>query len=67
MPAIWERCPGCDDYVCNLHGRHAYDCPCPDLDTFIDLGVDPYVDAVTNPVVGAVEGEAPLPPSDKEA
>jgi hypothetical protein len=46
VPAIWTRCPGCEDYVCNIHDRHAYDCQCPDIDTFVAMGIDPYEDEV---------------------
>lgn len=46
MATIWERCGGCMDYVCNVHGRHAYDCQCPDIDTFLAFGIDPYTDEV---------------------
>lgn len=31
IPA-WIECPDCDDYWCNLHQLHAYDCNCPPLD-----------------------------------
>ena len=45
MP-MWDKCPGCDDYVCNQHGQHAYDCPCPDIDTFAAMNINPYLDKV---------------------
>jgi hypothetical protein len=46
MPFIWEKCPGCDDFVCNVHNQHAHDCQCPDIDTFLAMGIDPYMDEV---------------------
>jgi hypothetical protein len=46
---IWERCTGCDDYVCNVHRTHTHDCDCPDIDTMLLLGIDPYSDPVPEP------------------
>lgn len=66
MAPLWEKCPGCDDYVCNRHGRHAYDCECPDLEGFIELGIDPYVDPVTAPSAGVGAGEGPAPVDGQE-
>lgn len=39
---LWEQCECCDDYVCNMHGMHAYDCECPDIDAFMLLDIYPY-------------------------
>jgi hypothetical protein len=42
MRPMWEKCD-CEDYWCHLHGMHAHECCCPDVDTFIaDLGDMPY-------------------------
>jgi len=30
----WYKCDCCDDYMCRLHGVHAYDCDCPTIDEF---------------------------------
>lgn len=39
---IWERCNCCDDFICNLHEVHVYDCACPEIDVWIELTIDPY-------------------------
>jgi hypothetical protein len=42
-PAAWVKCPDCDDYWCTIHGLHAYDCLCPDIDTWVaQKGTLPY-------------------------
>lgn len=38
VPA-WEKCDACDDYFCNIHAVHAYDCQCPPIE---DWPVSPY-------------------------
>ena len=35
----WIRCPGCQDYWCRIHHRHAFECACPPIE---DWTVDPY-------------------------
>ena len=41
--AAWVKCPCCDNYLCNIHGGHAHDCACPDLECFEwATGLDPY-------------------------
>ena len=32
MVPVWERCPCCEDYWCNLHETHAFQCGCPPVD-----------------------------------
>lgn len=41
---VWSKpCPsGCDDWVCESHQLHVYECECPDLETFLDQGWNPY-------------------------
>jgi hypothetical protein len=41
VPA-WIPCPDCDDFFCTLHGSHVADCPCPDIDSWAQDGLDPY-------------------------
>ncbi len=36
---VWIPCPCCQDYWCTIHGRHAYECECPDI---AEWTVDPY-------------------------
>jgi site-specific DNA-cytosine methylase len=43
MPC-WTRCECCDDFACNIHRMHAYDCECPDIDGWVERwGTDPYL------------------------
>jgi len=39
MVPIWQRCQCCEDYWCNIHHMHAYDCDCPPIE---DFEVYPY-------------------------
>jgi DNA (cytosine-5)-methyltransferase 1 len=41
VPA-WVRCPLCEDFLCALHGGHAHECECPDIDGWCERGVYPY-------------------------
>ena len=34
MVPVWQRCDCCEDYWCNLHHMHAYDCDCPPVEEF---------------------------------
>lgn len=40
----WVRCECCEDFLCTIHGMHAYDCPCPDIDGWARRKIDPYTD-----------------------
>ncbi len=40
MPA-WIRCECCEDYLCTIHLRHAYECPCEEVS---EWSTDPYSD-----------------------
>lgn len=44
VPA-WRQCPDCDDVWCDIHGMHAYDCDCPDIDTWAEHDLFPYVES----------------------
>jgi|GEM_PF-6182638 len=37
----WVRCV-CGEWWCRVHDLHAFECDCPDLEGWEDLGVDPY-------------------------
>ncbi len=30
--APWTPCPCCENYLCNIHGTHAHDCPCSGIE-----------------------------------
>lgn len=40
--AAWVPCPDCDDYWCNIHGEHAYDCDCPGIEEWAEIDLSPY-------------------------
>lgn len=63
-PALWTECEACEDYICNLHDQHAFDCPCPAVEDFIGLGIDPYSTPTDDPRLARVRGEAPRPAGD---
>jgi hypothetical protein len=37
----WVKCPGCDSFFCTIHGKHAFECPCPSIDRWKK---DPYLE-----------------------
>jgi len=41
IPA-WSKCKCCDDFLCNIHGVHAHECECPDIEEWDRIGIDPY-------------------------
>lgn len=41
VPA-WVRCECCEDYICQVHGVHAFECSCPPIETWADSDSDPY-------------------------
>lgn len=44
IPA-WAPCQCCQDFICNIHGGHASECPCPALEDWDqELGINPYLD-----------------------
>ena len=45
---IWQPCPCCDNFLCAVHGGHAHDCECPDLETYDERGIDPYSGGATS-------------------
>ena len=57
MSPAWIPCPDCDDFFCTIHQEHVYDCACPELEAWIDRGVDPYEAG------GPGDGGASAPPS----
>jgi len=41
--AAWIPCPECEDMLCVIHGMHVYDCPCPDIEEWVEkAGRLPY-------------------------
>jgi hypothetical protein len=39
----WIRCPdGCDEWYCQRHGMHAFECDCSQLEDWTLAGDDPY-------------------------
>ena len=51
----WERCDCCDDYLCNIHGCHAFECRCPGIEWWEEQGISPY-DDVADAVIERLEG-----------
>ncbi len=41
--SVWTRCPDCEDWGCNRHFVHVFECECPDYETFLEMGIDPYL------------------------
>lgn len=40
LPA-WVLCPCCEDYLCLIHGKHAFECGCPSVEEQL---TDPYAE-----------------------
>jgi|SRR5215831_2660289 len=36
---FWTPCPCCENYWCNLHKKHAFECACPPIE---EWQADPY-------------------------
>lgn len=45
LPACWTRCTCCDDFWCNVHDEHAFDCVCPVIDVWAAQGLSSYNDS----------------------
>lgn len=41
VPA-WVRCGCCEDFICQAHGRHAYECRCKSIEHWADADASPY-------------------------
>ena len=52
---VWEPCDCCDEYLCNIHYRHAHECDCPSIDVWATSSFYPYVTKATPDVVAWVE------------
>jgi hypothetical protein len=39
LTAAWIPCPCCDDFLCTIHQRHAFECPCPPIEGWT---INPY-------------------------
>ena len=44
MKPCWIKCEACEDFWCIEHQEHAYDCPCPSIEVWMEAGVNPYVE-----------------------
>jgi len=42
MITPWTQCSMCEDFICNVHGGHVYDCTCPGIDTWAEYDLFPY-------------------------
>lgn len=40
----WQLCEDCGEFWCNIHGEHAFECPCPAIE---EWDTDPYTDEPT--------------------
>jgi hypothetical protein len=38
--AAWTPCPDCDEFWCNIHHQHAFECACPAIEDWGET--DPY-------------------------
>ena len=45
--ATWVKCDCCEDFLCNIHGGHAFECPCPAIDEWVEADFDPYLSTIT--------------------
>ena len=43
----WVPCDCCDEYLCNIHMRHASECDCPSIDKWDETKWNPY-DSIIN-------------------
>jgi hypothetical protein len=53
----WVLCQ-CDDYWCQIHGQHVFECPCPDIDWWAARQVSPY-EPVSEAMVKCVQDAVP--------
>ena len=42
----WTPCDMCEDYICNIHEMHAYDCLCEPVEWWYENDMDPYTTTV---------------------
>ena len=42
LAAPWIKCECCEDYVCQVHGRHAHECSCGAIEEWSELDASPY-------------------------
>lgn len=57
----WVPCKCCDEFWCNLHRRHAFECDCPPIEEWT---VDPYSE---RPTVKKPQHKTAQPNSQKPA
>lgn len=56
---FWERCECCDDFICNIHECHVYDCECDGIEWWAERDIDPY----THPFRQRLEGQQQAGPA----
>jgi DNA (cytosine-5)-methyltransferase 1 len=45
VPA-WQPCEMCDEFICNIHHEHAFECDCPPIDEWVEHDIFPYANTV---------------------
>lgn len=38
----WTLCECCEDFWCNIHQAHVYDCSCPPIEVWCEQEANPY-------------------------
>ena len=51
----WVKCDCCDDYLCNFHGNHVFECDCPTIVQWAEYGLNPYFDEPEDKVIWFLE------------
>lgn len=54
---LWTPCEDCDDFWCNYHDKHTYDCDCPTIDEFCEIDFDPYSHTSDDPRLATLLGQ----------
>jgi DNA (cytosine-5)-methyltransferase 1 len=42
MVPAWVKCDCCEDFVCQIHGCHAFECQCGPIEEWAEVDADPY-------------------------
>ena len=56
----WEPCSCCDEFWCNVHDCHAFECDCPPIDEWTS---DPYADPVCDGLQDCITGGTTASPA----
>jgi len=54
--AAWVKCPCCENFWCQIHGTHAYECDCPPIEEWEN---DPYCARIVWPTPAARDWKGP--------